>query len=193
MYKVGKHGFSGQLGFVLGALLKKLQISANYNFPFLFARKENHLWDVFRVTSEDNISDSDLAIWRTIFIITKIIIVFLFFVIVLGTAVITKITFLIMTSNIYVPSQTKDVNFTSDGPYKIKELDGKLTYKQADGEAKIEVTWIWALITVMSAPYFFTICKCLWKLCFNKTRSLKIIPLLVVCRVYYLTHVNFCD
>ena len=119
--------------------------------------------------SDDNISADSLSLWNKVFALTRIVVIFFMFAIVLGTGVISKFTFLVMTANIFPPhadyyTSMKTANFT-------------LTYNRTD---KTNVLWVWALILSMSAPYFFTCLRSFWRLCFKKTHPVKLSTVLVV-------------
>ncbi|VDI58932.1 chitin synthase [Mytilus galloprovincialis] len=127
-------------------------------------------WDVFRVTSEDNVSSSDLSCWKLVFKIARVIMISLFGLIVLTTAVVSKITLTYMISNINVPMATSDHNGTN-----LRTFFQTLNYPAKS----TEVTWIWALLIAMVAPYFFSLFSCLRKLCFKRTSPLKVVPLII--------------
>ncbi|KAK3082737.1 hypothetical protein FSP39_003848 [Pinctada imbricata] len=123
-------------------------------------RDRSAQWDVFRVTSEDNVSGSELACWNVVFIINRIVLCTLIFLIVLVTAVLSKLTLILMTSHIYHPMQRMS---------SLKTLYSKMSYT---GSGSTEVMWIWSVLLVVSAPYFFTFLKCFWRLFFKTTKPL---------------------
>lgn len=135
----------------------------------MFCREKVEHWDVFRVTSADNVSSSDLSCWNLVFKIARVIMITFFGLVVLTSAVVSKITLMYMTSRINVPASTENGT-------KLKTFFHELNYPVST----TEVTWIWALLIAMVAPYFFTLCTCLRKLCFKKTSQLKAIPLVIV-------------
>ena len=135
----------------------------------MFCREKVERWDVFRVTSADNVSSSDLSCWNLVFKIARVIMLTLFGLVVLTTGVVSKITLMYMTSRINVPAST--TNGT-----RLKTFFHELNYPVST----TEVTWIWALLIAMVAPYFFTLYKCLQTICFKRTSPLKAIPLVIV-------------
>lgn len=123
---------------------------------YLCSNKTPKSWDRFTTRSKDNISSSSIQFWETIFVITKLIVSFLLFFIVFGTAIISKICFFVITSNIFPPN--KDHNTT------LKTANYTLTY---NGVMKTNVQWVWALIMLIGAPYLFTFCRSFWMLVFQ--------------------------
>ncbi|KAL3854141.1 hypothetical protein ACJMK2_013419, partial [Sinanodonta woodiana] len=128
-------------------------------------------WDLFRETSEDNIESSDIQLWNKIFVITKIITCFILFVFVLGCGVISKSTLLLMVTNIMPPNSRWNTS--------LKTAENHFRY----GVTQTEVTWIWGLMLVVSAPYVFSILNSLWRLIFKKTKTVAIFPLLLAIAV----------
>ena len=115
--------------------------------------------------SDDNVSGSELACWNVVFVFNRVILCCLLFLIVLVTAVLSKLTFVLMTSQIYPPMGAN---------YSLKTLHDKLHYRlnKTDYLQKTEVFWIWAVLMAVSAPYLFTFIKCLWRLLFKTTKAL---------------------
>lgn len=118
--------------------------------------KEPRSWDKFLVSTKDNISNTDIKFWSNVFVVTKLIVAFLLFIFTLGTAVVSKICFIIITANIYPIADKKGHN-------NLKTLNGTLKY--TDNHTNVQ--WIWALIMMAGAPYLFTCFKCLWRLLFQ--------------------------
>ncbi|XP_021365805.1 uncharacterized protein LOC110458442 isoform X2 [Mizuhopecten yessoensis] len=132
-------------------------------------QKEKKLfWDVFRTGSDDNVSSSEIDCWNKCTVVARIVVLIIMFIIVLLFAVLSKLTFVMMTSNIFPPA---------DGAKSAahKTFNGKLTYHSG---GSMNVTWIWAFNMVLSAPYFFTFGKYFWRLCFKKTGKLQCLPFL---------------
>ena len=92
----------------------------------------------------------------------------MFAVIVCIAALVSKLTLIFMLSNINVPI---DKNSTS-----LKTYNASVIYTYP----KTEVTWIWAILLCMMAPYFFTMVTCLNKLIFKTTNPVKPIILIIV-------------
>lgn len=124
---------------------------------------------MFQVSSEDNVSGSGLACWNACFLITRTTFCILLFIIVCVTSMISKLTFLTMTANIFPPS-TKN---------RLKTLGGTLSYT---GRSWIytDVRWIWGVLIAISAPYLFTVFKYTWVLLFRKTWPMQWRTLLAV-------------
>ncbi|XP_033728979.1 chitin synthase chs-2-like [Pecten maximus] len=131
-------------------------------------KEKSMFWDVFRTGSDDNVSSSEIDCWNKCTVIARIIVLIIMFVIVLIFSVLSKLTFVMMTSNMFPPAD----NSKSAAH---KTFNGKLTYHNG---GTMNVTWIWAFNMVLSAPYFFTFCKYLWRLCFKKTGKLQWRPFL---------------
>ncbi|XP_053386467.1 chitin synthase chs-2-like isoform X2 [Mercenaria mercenaria] len=129
--------------------------------------RSSNKWDVFRETSEDNVSSSELDFWNTVFKVTKVIFAIILFILVLGTAVISKSTLFILTSNIFPPNSFRNTS--------LKTSHFHFRYQTSE----TAVTYIWSLVLVVIAPYFFTMVGKVWKLIFKKTRPLEFKPLLV--------------
>lgn len=133
---------------------------------------------MFRTGSDDNISSTEIDCWNKCFVVSRIVILLLMFVIVLVFSVLSKLTFVMISSNIFPP---KDLSAAPG----YKTFNGTLTY--ANGGV-MDVTWIWAFNMVLSAPYFFTFCKYLWRLCFKKTGKLQLVPFVVVSIIFEPPH-----
>ncbi|XP_060063085.1 chitin synthase chs-2-like [Ylistrum balloti] len=131
-------------------------------------KEKKMFWDVFRTGSDDNVSSSEIVCWNKCTVIARIIILFIMFAVVLFFSVLSKLTFVMMASNIFPPSD-QAVNAAH------KTFNGRLKYNNG---GTLNVTWVWAFNMVLSAPYFFTFCKYLWRLCFKKTGKLQCYPFL---------------
>lgn len=64
-------------------------------------RSERKPWDVFGISSEDNMSSSTNECWNACLIIIRITFCSLLFMVVLVTSTVSKMTFLLMTANIF--------------------------------------------------------------------------------------------
>lgn len=129
-------------------------------------RSEAKSWDVFRVTSEDNVSSSSIECWNACFLISRIMFSSLLFMLVFATSIISKMTFLFMTANIF-PSTTET---------NLKTLNGTLSYTLN----ATDVRWIWGILITITAPYLFTILKYLWVLMLQRTWPMQWNTLIVV-------------
>lgn len=139
-----------------------------------FNFRKNYKWDVFRLASDDNISGSELACWNACFTVNRVVLCILIFIFVFTTSVISKFTFILMTTNI----------FPNDGG--LKNPNHTLKYfKEGKEFTNVEVTWIWSLLLAIIAPYVFTVLKYLWVLLFKKTRKLNFTILLAVSYLLY--------
>ncbi|XP_048773867.2 chitin synthase chs-1-like isoform X2 [Ostrea edulis] len=158
------------------------------NVPRYYSSENPHVpvrstakWDVFQVSSEDNVSGSGLACWNACFLITRTTFCILLFIIVCVTSMISKLTFLTMTANIFPPS-TKN---------RLKTLGGTLSYT---GRSWIytDVRWIWGVLIAISAPYLFTVFKYTWVLLFRKTWPMQWRTLLAVVCLESLHSIGLC-
>lgn len=84
------------------------------------------------------------------------------------TAVVSKLTLMFMLSNINVPMHKHSTS--------LKTYGASVIYTHQ----KTEVTWIWAILLCMMAPYIFTIVKSLNKLIFKTTKPVKPVVLIIV-------------
>ncbi|XP_025083465.1 chitin synthase-like [Pomacea canaliculata] len=96
-----------------------------------------------------------------------------------ATAIVSRLSLLVMTFNI----RPHDffVDKSSGDHYKIKEKNQPFS-----------LVWVWALILVMAAPYVFTAVSCLWKIIFKKTQPLRCQPLVAALVVETLHSVGLC-
>ena len=133
---------------------------------------ETKPWDVFRVTSGEDVSDWDTQ-WNACFLFIRTIFCCILFVFVLWTSVISKMTFLIMTSNIYPPLLENN----------LKSLNGTLFYGN-QFSSSTDVRWIWGILIAVTAPYLFTVLKQLWTLLLKKTWPMKWSTLFLVNFLY---------
>jgi hypothetical protein len=123
---------------------------------------------VFRESSDDNISSQELTLWTNILRVTKVVVCGFMFLVVLTMAVISKSTFLLMTSNLYPNVST------------LKTLNFSLTNRASDHPGGTDAQWIWALILTIVAPYLFIVVKSLMRICFKRTRNIDCLALLAV-------------
>lgn len=95
-------------------------------------------------------SSSTNECWNACLIIIRITFCSLLFMVVLVTSTVSKMTFLLMTANIF-PSTTEN---------SLKTLNGTLSYPLNS----TDVRWIWSILITITAPYLITIMKYLWVL-----------------------------
>ena len=133
---------------------------------------ETKPWDVFRVTTGEDVSDLDSQS-NACFLFVRTIFCFVLFVIVLLTSVISKMTFLIMTSNIYPPLLENN----------LKSLNGTLFYGN-QFSSSTDIRWIWGILIAVTAPYLFTVLKQLLTLLLKTTWPMKWSTLILVNFLY---------
>ncbi|KAK3789461.1 hypothetical protein RRG08_059582 [Elysia crispata] len=128
-------------------------------------------WDIFRADSDQpQSSTSEQLVWKSINAVVKLILCFFFFALVLGSSVLSKLTLLAMTFRINpVGVQTKA---TGAGPQNSDVII-------KPGSQAVDVTWIWALMLTMVAPYVFCVLSTMFQLCFKRTPALRLVPLMV--------------
>ncbi|XP_076087751.1 chitin synthase chs-2-like [Mytilus galloprovincialis] len=132
--------------------------------------KQKEGWDVFESRSKDVNSQSNIDFWNVVFKITRTIVVTVFALIVCLTAVMSKLTLIYMLSKINVPIKQDETS--------LKTFNGSVIYPTGSA-SKTEVTWIWAVLVCMLAPYVFTLIKSMNRLLFKKTNSIKPVALVV--------------
>ncbi|KAH3803412.1 chitin synthase chs-2-like isoform X2 [Dreissena polymorpha] len=130
--------------------------------------RESNIWDVFRETSQDNVTSSDLDFWKMTFKVTKVVFAGVLFVLVLGTAVISKGTLFLVVSNIFPPIALQNSS--------LKTVNGHFRYQTTE----TSIWYIWSLVLILLAPYVFTIISCLWRITFKKKRPIEIKPLFLM-------------
>ncbi|KAH3779166.1 hypothetical protein DPMN_180645 [Dreissena polymorpha] len=79
------------------------------------------MWDVFRETSKDNVTSSDLDFWKMTFKVTKVVFAGVLFVLVLGTAIISKGSLFLLVSNIFPPTAPQNSS--------LKTVNGHFQYQ----------------------------------------------------------------
>ncbi|KAK3602567.1 hypothetical protein CHS0354_021163 [Potamilus streckersoni] len=137
-------------------------------------KSREHLWDFMMAPrDEDRLeSDSDQN-WGTLEMIVKIIVCIVISTVVLGTAVISKLCLVLITSNILPPMNDNDTYWW----HKTAGLSLTYTYHETN------VQWIWALMLIISAPYIFTIMASLWQLLLGRKKwesSWKVFPQIMI-------------
>ncbi|XP_041374203.1 chitin synthase chs-2-like [Gigantopelta aegis] len=124
-------------------------------------------WDVF-MNKEDRKKET-VDRWKWLHKVLRFIVCDVIFILVLGSATISTLSFLLMTYNI----NTSGTNFTLS-------IENGSTYVIKDGHRKTNVRWIWAIMLAVSAPYLLTFVRNLRKIIFTTQRRLKFVPLFVV-------------
>ncbi|XP_062589948.1 chitin synthase chs-2-like [Saccostrea cucullata] len=141
-------------------------------------RPSAKMWDVFQVSTEDNVSGSELACWNACFYVTRIALCIVLFTLVFFTSAISKFTFLLMTANI----------FPGNNATRLKSLGGNLSYSSRF----TDINWIWGILITISAPYLFTVFKYSWVFLFKKTWPLHLNTLLVAFFTETLHSIGLC-
>jgi len=83
----------------------------------IFSSREKNKWDRFPVPTQDKTKSSDIAFWNSIYQITKVIFAVVLFVLVLGTAVISKCTLFLLVSNIFPPNEMRNTSLKTANGY----------------------------------------------------------------------------
>ncbi|XP_076442789.1 chitin synthase chs-2-like [Babylonia areolata] len=130
--------------------------------------KEDKPWDVFEETPWENLAHADRQFWSRVNKVSRVIIILILFAVVLGGSSLSFFAFLLIVNNMNAASH----NFSLPS--------GQLLHPAGDF---VQVRWVWAAMMVTSAPYFFTLCACLQKLCVKRTRPLAWRPLLIALTV----------
>lgn len=129
-------------------------------------RSETDYFDIFRETSEEDVSNNSAECWKTCFVISRILFCSLLFMFTLATSIVSKMTFLLMIGNLFPTINEKNLT-TSNGTW-------------SHTKSATDVRWIWGILITITAPYLFTIIKYLWMLLVKKTRPMRWKTLLVV-------------
>ncbi|KAK3611786.1 hypothetical protein CHS0354_014138 [Potamilus streckersoni] len=114
--------------------------------------------------AEEHETVSNDRMLRGVYVTVKVTVCIFIFLFVLTTAVVSKICLVLITSNLFPPK--KDAS-----PYWLeKTANDSIRYPYPKDETNVQ--WIWAMVLIISAPYFFTTLSCGWKLVFkNKSSS----------------------
>ncbi|KAK7493296.1 hypothetical protein BaRGS_00015422 [Batillaria attramentaria] len=121
----------------------------------------SYSWDRFKndERKRDSNSSQNKAFWKTVNLAVKLLLCLLFFCIVLGSAVLSKLSLLVMV-NFINPLQTKS-GFSG----KTGHTDDKTSSRRLD------VSWVWAILLVIWAPYMLRSISCLSHLIFRRNSS----------------------
>ncbi|GFO32465.1 chitin synthase 1 [Plakobranchus ocellatus] len=126
-------------------------------------------WDIFRTDSDQpQSSTSEQSSWKTINAVVKLLLCCLFFALVLGTSVLSKLTLLAMTYRINPVGVRTAASGAGPG--------GSDVIIKHPAEA-VDVAWVWALLLTILAPYVFCTVSALFQLCFKKSPPLRLLPL----------------
>ncbi|KAL8565048.1 hypothetical protein ACOMHN_003424 [Nucella lapillus] len=144
-------------------------------------QKKPSSWDVFGETEEDiGTSQSDTHTWKIINAAMRLVVAVVFFVLVLASAVVSRLSFLMLTYNI----RPRADNFT------VSRHSRQHVLKVVSGQ--LDLRWVWALMMVITAPYLFTALTCLWRLIFKKSDPLRCGPLFAALVVETLHSLGLC-
>ncbi|XP_067686998.1 chitin synthase chs-2-like [Haliotis asinina] len=106
-------------------------------------------WDTTQI-KVDRHQDSSSQDWGLLYTFIRVVVCTLFFCLVLVTATVSKLSLLVMVSNIHV-ARDVDVVFRNATDHAVSNT-----------ELVINVQWIWALLCVTTLPYIFTGLSSLW-------------------------------
>ncbi|ESO97576.1 hypothetical protein LOTGIDRAFT_208748 [Lottia gigantea] len=136
-------------------------ISDDYEETEAELKPKQKKWDLFQTFPEKRNQEAINEYWNKVNVCIKIFLCIIFFLIVLATSLITKLTFIIIAYNINIPSNNLDFEF----------LKPKLRIK--DKTMETDIRWIWSLVLIIIAPYIFNLAKCLHTQCFKKAKKMK--------------------
>ncbi|XP_041375046.1 chitin synthase chs-2-like [Gigantopelta aegis] len=143
-------------------------------------------WDIFRIVNDEEISTSaGFEIWKTINAIIKLLTCTVFFGIVLGTAVMSKLSFLMMTFHINPLDKDFDVSYANSTAGR----DAIFTIKRSGA---VDVKWLWGLMICIWTPYVFTFIRCFWQLITKNTKRMQCVPFLVAFIVETIHSIGLC-
>ncbi|XP_046543810.1 chitin synthase chs-2-like [Haliotis rubra] len=127
-------------------------------------------WDIFKESSGDSVSFSETQKWNLSYKFLRVLLCCAFFLFCLGSATMSKLTFLFLTFYIN-PTEKFYLNYVVNGTSKRVNMKTDAYHMDAK--------WIWSLIIIICAPYFFTALSSVWKIFFKKTGKMKVLPLVV--------------
>ena len=116
---------------------------------------------MFEETAWENLAHADRRFWSRVNVVSRIVLIVVLFVFVLGLTSVSGFAFLVIVYNMNAAGQ----NFTLS-----RDQNETLFLQRASGT--VSVRWVWAAMMVTSAPYFFTLCSCVVKMCVKRTRGL---------------------
>ncbi|KAL3855409.1 hypothetical protein ACJMK2_014620, partial [Sinanodonta woodiana] len=117
-----------------------------------------YYWDIMRDTrAEEHLSVPNDRMLHGVYVAVKVTVCIILFLLVLTTAVVSKLCLVLITSNIFPPRN--DTNDTTS--YWVQK---SVHYTISYPTDTTNVQWIWAMVLIISAPYFFTAISCGWKL-----------------------------
>ncbi|KAK6165560.1 hypothetical protein SNE40_022466 [Patella caerulea] len=157
------------------------------NVFYLF-RKNVKKWDIFREDADADVStSSESEIWKTVNIVVKVLACIFLFVVILGTAVVSKLSFLFMTyyiNPLQKPFTVGNQEANSSNPDQFFIIKNNIL--------PLDVKWIWSLFLSICLPYLFTMFGNLWTICFKKTRPVTLLPFAIVFITETLHAIGLC-
>ncbi|XP_012937132.1 chitin synthase chs-2 [Aplysia californica] len=133
---------------------------------------EQEGWDIFQTDSDlPSSSSSEQQVWKAVNAVVKLLLMGLFFCLVLGTSVLSKLTLLAMTYRINPTGKATMFPPTEPG--------GNDTIIVKPETSEVDVTWIWAILMTITAPYIFSFLAATLQLCFKRNPPLACVPLIV--------------
>ncbi|KAK3083083.1 hypothetical protein FSP39_013460 [Pinctada imbricata] len=172
---------------------KARKVSTNSSASLPITSGSYKPWDVFRITSRDPVKSIDGSFNHLFRKVAKVFTSIFLTVAILVCTMISKSTLLLITSNIYKNVTLKcsrvDFDHVSECRRVSPEDVGNQSYQPSQ---TVEVSWLWALFLVVCTPYLFTFGKCIWRICFKKTRTPTSGVLLVVLAVETLHTIGIC-
>ncbi|CAG2226120.1 unnamed protein product [Mytilus edulis] len=125
-------------------------------------------WDIFQENRSAAKYVKAEEFWKTSEKILTVIFVCFLFLVVFGTALLSRITIHILVWHIKPPElpRNNDTNATFQTKQSLYHV--------------VDETWIWALLITLVTPYGFTMCSSLKTMCLKKTRKIHYKSLFVV-------------
>ena len=147
---------------------------------------------MFRVVSKKKSRDFDDNYLNLSKKIVKVIVSIFLSLVILVMTMISKSTLFLITSNIYT-NVTLECTWSSETEVTscVRVPADRAKSGNFHPSQGVEVRWLWALYIVVCTPCTFTFFKCLWRMCFKKTRNPTIRVLLLVSNAYDFTSLIF--
>ncbi|XP_071149918.1 chitin synthase chs-2-like [Mytilus edulis] len=125
-------------------------------------------WDIFQENRSAAKYVKSEEFWKTSEKILTVIFVCFLFLVVFGTALLSRITIHILVWHIKPPElpRNNDTNATFQTKQSLYHV--------------VDETWIWALLITLVTPYGFTMCSSLKTMCLKKTRKIHYKSLFVI-------------
>jgi len=87
--------------------------------------RESYSWDRFPEPSQDKTHSSEIAFWNSTYRIAKVIFAVVLFVLVLGTAVLSKCSLFLLVSNMFPPNEMRNTSLKTANGYFRYHSPGK--------------------------------------------------------------------